>query len=119
MHGTRHGVGHLEEARGQGVDPECESVVYPAGEYRLVHLDVGTTGVGQCSNLGVDGPGQIGDERRAVAVVAVNEAVGHRQRSRHGDLDRVIGGGLGDPPVVGKKCLAGSHRLGHGWQDRG
>ena len=79
---------------------------------------MGAASGGQSPDLRVDCPGQVGDQGGTVAVVAVHQAVGHRERARHRDLDRMVRGRLGDPPVVWQERLAGGHRAGHRRQDR-
>ena len=110
MHGTGDRVGDACEARGEGVHAEVEGVVDPAGEHRLVDLDVDAAGVDQGTHLGIDGDGQVGDEGRPIPVVPVDDAVGDGQRPGDRDLDGMVGRRLGDPPVVGQEGLCGDDR---------
>ena len=106
VHDLGDARGHAVEAAVEGLYAIVERLPRPSGEDRLVDLDPFAAGLGQRQHLFVEGLGQVGGQPGVVVVEEVGRGVGHGHGAGHGDLDRLVGEGLGEAPVARQEGFA-------------
>lgn len=110
VHGPLDMVGTAVKCPFQILKPVVQGRGRFAGEQRLIDLDVAAAGFGKRQHFPVQGIRDIRSQPCRIMVVGIRVGVAHCHRTRHGELDRAVGAGLGPLPVArGEQALHG-HR---------